>query len=544
MSVGLPLTIPNSFARAARWFGGGEAVVDSATRLTYAELDDLSLRAASLLAALGAEPAKPLALLCPPSAIYLVAWLGAVRLGALPMALHTRESAATLAAVCRKIEPSLLVYDASMAALAAGIAANYPGLRACVEAVSALPPKRGGALQAAASIPADLRGAPADAPLARPAEDDPAVIVLSSGTTSVPKGVVHSHRGFIENARTNLYLYQGLLPRDRSLVPLSTAFIGCYNGWFPFLNAGACTVFMEHFDLGELVRKVTAERATHVFLTPTLWRRLLNADEPSADFSSVRLIGFAAEPMDATTLKRLREKISPNAVQMYGSTETGAAGSCITADEMVGERLISVGRPLLNGDLRVVVPGGDPQDEVAPGETGEILISSPSLAAGIWRDPAATAASFVTDGDRRWWRSRDLGRIDAGGYLYLEGRRDDMIISGGINIMPARVEEVLLSHVGVAECAVVGVPHPEWGEEVQAFIVRGDPTLDAASLERHVRASDLSSYQRPRVYTFVSELPRTSTNKVLRRVLRETALGSTDAAAGLEKKPPQSTGTK
>jgi acyl-CoA synthetase (AMP-forming)/AMP-acid ligase II len=327
-------------------------------------------------------------------------------------------------------------------------------------------------------------------------------------------------------------------------VPLSTAFIGCYNGWFPFLNAGACTVFMEHFDLGELVRKVTAERATHVFLTPTLWRRLLNADEPSADFSSVRLIGFAAEPMDATTLKRLREKISPNAVQMYGSTETGAAGSCITADEMVGERLISVGRPLLNGDLRVVVPGGAPQDEVAPGETGEILISSPSLAAGIWRDPAATAASFVTDGDRRWWRSRDLGRIDAGGYLYLEGRRDDMIISGSINIMPARVEEVLLSHVGVAECAVVGVPHPEWGEEVQAFIVRGDPTLDAASLERHVRASDLSSYQRPRVYTFVSELPRTSTNKVLRRVLRETALGSTDAAAGLEKKPPQSTGTK
>jgi fatty-acyl-CoA synthase len=238
----------------------------------------------------------------------------------------------------------------------------------------------------------------------------------------------------------------------------------------------------------------------------------------------VRLIGFAAEPMDATTLKRLREKISPNVVQMYGSTETGAAGSCITAEEMVGERLLSVGRPMLNGDLRVVVPGGSPREEVAPGETGEILISSPSLAAGIWRDPDATAATFVTDGDRRWWRSRDLGRLDADGYLYLEGRHDDMIISGGINIMPARVEEVLLAHRGVAECAVVGVPHPEWGEEVQAFIVRGDPMLDAAALEFHVRASGLSPYQRPRVYTFVAELPRTSTNKVLRRVLRETAL--------------------
>ena len=175
--------------------------------------------------------------------------------------------------------------------------------------------------------------------LARPAEDDPAVIVLSSGTTSMPKGVVHTHRSFIENARTNLYLYQGLSPRDRSLVPLSTAFIGCYNGWFPFLNAGACTIFMEHFDLGELAKRVADERATHVFLTPTLWRRLLNADEHNGDFRSVRLIGFAAEPMDATTLKRLREKISRNVVQMYGSTETGAAASCITAEEMVGERL-------------------------------------------------------------------------------------------------------------------------------------------------------------------------------------------------------------
>jgi long-chain acyl-CoA synthetase len=524
MTIGLPLTIPNSFARTARWFGDGEAVVDSGTRLTYAELDRLSRRAAALFASLGAVPGEPLALLCPPSAIYLVAWLGAVRLGALPMALHTRESAATLAAVCRRMGARLLVYDAAMEGLAAGIAAGLPQPVACVEAVSAVTSKRGGTFAPAASIPDDLNAERPEIALAQPAENDPAVIVLSSGTTSLPKGVVHTHRGFIENARTNLHLYQGLLPRDRSLVPLSTAFIGCYNGWFPFLNAGACTIFMEHFDLGDLLQRVVEERATHVFLTPTLWRRLLNSSEQSTDFSSVRLIGFAAEPMDAPTLKRLREKISPNVVQMYGSTELGAAGTCITAEEMTGDRLVSVGRPLLNGDLRVVVPGGGPADEVAPGEVGEILVSSPSLAAGIWRDPEASAASFVVDGDKRWWRSRDLGRLDAGGYLYLEGRRDDMIISGGINIMPARVEEVLLAHRGVAECAVVGVPDTEWGERVQAFVVRADPALDAAALDRHVRASDLSPYQRPRAYAFVTELPRTPTNKVLRRALREVAL--------------------
>jgi long-chain acyl-CoA synthetase len=540
MTIGLPLTIPNSFARTARWFGAGEAVVDSATRLTYAELDVLSRRAAALFSSLGAVPGEPLALLCPPSAIYLVAWLGAVRLGALPMALHTRESAATLAAVCRKMGARLLVYDASMESTAAGIAAAHPQPLPCVEALSAVPPKRSGAFTPAASIPGDLDADRHEIALARPSENDPAVIVLSSGTTSVPKGVVHTHRGFIENARTNLHLYQGLLPRDRSVVPLSTAFIGCYNGWFPFLNAGASTIFMEQFDLGDLVRRVVKERATHVFLTPTLWRRLLNSGEHGADFSSVRLIGFAAEPMDAPTLERLREKISPNVVQMYGSTEIGAAGTCITAEEMTGDRLVSVGRPLLNGDLRVVVPGGGPADEVAPGAVGEILISSPSLAAGIWRDPEASAASFLVDGDRRWWRSRDLGRLDDGGYLYLEGRRDDMIISGGINIMPARVEEVLLAHRGVAECAVVGLPDAEWGERVQAFVVRADAALDVETLELHVRASDLSPYQRPRGYMFVSELPRTPTNKVLRRALRDAALrgaaGASTNQPAMEKK--------
>lgn len=523
MTVALPLTIPNSFARAARWFGSGDAVVDFSVRISFAELDDMSRRASALFAALGAEPGKPLALLCVPSVIYLVAWTGAVRLGAVPVALHTRESAATLATVCAKLQPSLLVYDASLAPLAADISARHPSLRALVEARSALPPKREDSLQPAARIPQDLGTVNPDVRLATPSEDDAAVIVLSSGTTSTPKGVVHTHRSFIENARTNLYPYHGLSSRDRSLVPLSTAFIGCYNGWFPFFNAGGCTIFMEQFNLEALVRQTSAERATHVFLTPTLWRRLLNFEQP-VDFRSVRLIGFAAEPMDASTLSRLRESISQNVVQMYGSTETGAAATCIVADEMVGGRLTSVGRPMLNGDVRVVVPGGSPSDQVAVGEIGEILVSSPSLAAGIWRDPQATAASFLSDGDRRWWRSRDLGRIDADGYLYLEGRRDDMIISGGINIMPARIEEVLLAHRGVAECAVIGVPDPEWGERVQAFIVRSDPALDVSSLEFHVNHSDLSPYQRPKAYTFLAELPRTSTNKVLRRALRESVL--------------------
>src|SRR5665213_2035827 len=444
MPAGSPLTLVNAFDRATRWFAEKEAVADSATRLTYRELDEMTRRMAALLKAHGLVAGRPVAILAVPSAVYLVAWFGIIRAGGLPMALHVRESGHGLAAVCGKMKPPLLVYDLSLEALAAEVAAGAGCIVDTVALRSAVPEVRVAAARPSAIVPDDLARYPADTPLAVAEEDDAAVIALSSGTTSVPKGVVHTQRSLVELARTDVYLYGGIRPGDRSLVPLSTAFIGCTNGWLPFINAGACAVFMEKFDLDDLIRRAVSERITHAFLTPTLWRRLLYSDLSGVDFSTVRQVGFAAEPMNAPTLKRLCERVSPNVVQMYGSTETGAAATCIWADDMVGARLTSVGRPMLNGDLRVVAPGGSPNDEVPRGEAGEILVTSPSLAAAIWDDPVLTAKAFVKAGGRCWWRSGDLGRLDADGFLFIEGRHDDMIISGGINIMPAPVEEALL----------------------------------------------------------------------------------------------------
>jgi fatty-acyl-CoA synthase len=529
MPAGSPLTLLNAFDRATRWFAGNEAVVDSATRLSYAQLDEMSRRTAALLRANGLVPGRPVAILAVPSAIYLVAWFGIVRAGGLPMALHVRESGRGLATVCDKMKSPLLIYDLSLDGLAAEVLANSTYVVSSVGLRSALSEVRAPAVRPSAVVPDDLARYSAELPPIVAKEDDAAVIALSSGTTSVPKGVVHTQRSLVELARTDVYLYGGIRPGDRSLVPLSTAFIGCTNGWLPFINAGACVIFMEKFDLDELVRRAAAERVTHVFLTPTLWRRVLNSDLAGVDFGAVRQVGFAAEPMDAPTLRRLRERISPNVVQMYGSTETGAAATCIWAEEMVGDRLTSVGRPMLNGDLRVVVPGGGPNDEVVRGEAGEILVTSPSLAAGIWDDPALTAKAFIEADGRRWWRSGDLGRLDADGFLFIEGRHDDMIISGGINIMPAPVEEALLTHPGVRECAVVGMPDPEWGERVEAFVVVGEQAVDGAALDQHLRAGSLSPYQRPRAYTFVAELPRTPTHKINRRALRERAPTQTEA---------------
>ena len=149
-----------------------------------------------------------------------------------------------------------------------------------------------------------------------------------------------------------------------------------------------------------------------------------------------------------------------------------------------------------------------------------MIIRGPSVASLVWNDPAVARKIFEPDGANTWWHSGDMGHLDEEGYLYLEGRVDDMIISGGINIMPARVEEVLLAHPEVAEAAVIGVPDPEWGQRVKAFVVSKGPDLTNQDLDQFMKESELADYQRPRLYDFVEGLPRTATGKIDRKVLR------------------------
>ncbi|QFQ95631.1 acyl--CoA ligase [Streptomyces phaeolivaceus] len=521
MSTGSPLTVCAAFDRVARVFRDSEAAADSVSRLTFGELDEASRRMVSLLRAEGVVPGMRVGLLTLPSTVHLVAWLAVVRSGAIPVVFHTREAAQLLARLCDKFDIGLVLHDASLTPTLTAMG------EVCAGPLRGIPLRSGAtgsaeALVSGREVPRDLAGfAPAhDLPV--PAEDDPAVIILSSGTTSLPKGVLHSHRGAVDAARTALGIYAGLRPGQRVIVPYSTAFTGCYATWVPFLNAGACCVFLEKFDLPEYLAAIRRERITHVSLTPTMWRKLLTLDSNADTYASVVQAQFAAEPMDSTTLRRIRDTVSPNIVQAYGSTEMFGMVSVNVAKDMRGERLNSVGRPCLNTEVRIVREGGSAHDLMPVGEVGEVMATSPSVGEGVWGDEALTAKLFHVDEDgRRWWRSGDLGRLDEDGFLFLEGRSDDMIISGGINIMPNAVEEVLLGHPSVTEAAVVGLPHPEWGQQVHAFVVTGDPSLTAKALEDFMATSPLSGYQRPRKFHFVSSLPRTATNKLNRRRLRE-----------------------
>ena len=517
------LTAREILHRSARWFPNNEVAVDETTRYRYKELLDQVERCAALYHALGVRKGDRVTLMLYPSTVHCIALFAAFELGALPVALHVRETAKALSPMVDRLSPRVLVYDASMEAKARELLELCPLITGSVRATSSVAAQPDAEAKPAAEIPADLRNYTLDFEPMPVYESDPAAIVLSSGTTGLPKGIVHTNRTLTDGARGGLYNYNGLKPSDALLNIFTTSFVAWYNASFPFFNVGAKIVFRSKWDPKAYLEAVQAEKATVAFLVPTMWRMLFaqGADSGEYDLRSIKLAAFAGEVMDPTTLQRIQKSISPHLIQIYGTTELGAsAGAVAFEEDMIGDRLASVGRPMLNADIRIITPGGTRQDELPLGESGEVIIRGPSVASLVWDDPPVAREIFEPDGINTWWHSGDMGHLDQEGYLYLEGRVDDMIISGGINIMPGRVEEVLLSHPDVAEAAVVGVSDPEWGQKVKAVVIPKRPDLSDEELDRFMKESELADYQRPRIYTFKETLPRTATGKIDRKVLR------------------------
>ena len=518
------LTVREMLHRAARWFPNNEVAVDETTRYTYKELLDQWQRCAALYHTLGVRKGDRVALMLYPSTVHCIALFAAFELGALPVALHVRETAQALAPMVDRLAPRLLVYDASMEEKAKELLESSPFVTGSIRATSSVPAKLDSEAKPAAEIPSDLKGYSMDFEPMPVYESDPAAIVLSSGTTGLPKGIVHTNGTLTDGARGGLYNYNGIKPSDALLNIFTTSFVAWYNASLPFFNVGAKIVFRSKWDPKAYLEAAQEEKATVAFLVPTMWRMLFTqgADSGEYDLSSIKLAAFAGEVMDQTTLKRIQKSISPHLMQIYGTTELGAsAGAVAFEEDMIGDKLASVGKPMLNADIRIVAPGGKKQDALPVGESGEVIIRGPSVANLVWDDPEVARKIFEPDGTNTWWHSGDMGHLDEDGYLYLEGRVDDMIISGGINIMPARVEEILLSHPDVAEAAVVGLPDPEWGQKVKAFVISKRADLDDSELDRFMKESELADYQRPRIYELTEALPRTATGKISRKALRQ-----------------------
>ena len=324
-------------------------------------------------------------------------------------------------------------------------------------------------------------------------------MLYTSGTTGKPKGVPRSHRADRAGGLSQA-LQHGYLPGDRTLGVMPLYHTMGVHSLLAMHLVGGCFVSLPRWDAAEALRLVDAERITSLYLAPTLFHDLVHhPDLHKRDLSSVRALGYAGAAMTSALVERCAAVFAPDVfVNHYGSTEVYTYS--IGPDQR--RKPGCAGKPALNARLRLV------DGEICADLRGDEAFG------GYWNRPDADEKA-IRDG---WYHTGDIGRLDEDGDLWIEGRVDDMIVSGGENVHPLEVEDVLARHPGVVEVAVVGAPDDRWGERVVAVVVGG---ATADELDAHCLASELARFKRPREYRFVEQLPKSPSGKILRRLLRD-----------------------
>ena len=359
----------------------------------------------------------------------------------------------------------------------------------------------------------------------------PAWLFYTSGTTGRPKGVILSHGNLVAMAQAFLSDVESVAPGDAILhpAPLSHG-SGLYL--IPHVARGAVSVVPESggFDGDEIVALLSRWDRALFFAAPTMVRRLIATPSiATARFDHLKCIVYGGGPMYVEDCKAAFAALGPRLAQIYGQGETPmtitAMDRALVADAIARSddaRIGSVGVAQLGVDLRIA----DGDDRTLPvGAIGEVQVRGPTVMQGYWCNPAATTATLAGG----WLHTGDLGALDADGFLTLKDRSKDLIISGGSNIYPREVEEALLAHDDVAEVAVVGRRHPEWGEEVVACVVARGANVDTVGLEHALDAhclARIARFKRPKAYVFLPELPKNETGKVLKTVLRTQVAGT------------------
>jgi acyl-CoA synthetase (AMP-forming)/AMP-acid ligase II len=352
-----------------------------------------------------------------------------------------------------------------------------------------------------------------------PAAADIALQLYTSGTTGQPKGVMLSHRalaaGHHGSARHELG-WNRWSPRDTALLAMPVAHIAGAGWGLIAMHYGAACHIHRQFDPEATLRSIAAHRITRLFLVPAALQALVRHPGAAAtDFSCLSEIGYGASPMPAPLLAECMGVTGAGFVQFYGMTETSGTIVALPPEDHTPDNLRAAGRALPWVELRVVGPDGT---DMPPGMVGEIVTRSDANMTGYWDRPDETRRTIGADG---WLRTGDAGTLDAEGMLSILDRIKEMVITGGENVYPAEVESALAAHPGVAEVAVIGIPHATWGEAVHAVVVlRPDAALTAEALIAWSRTR-IAGFKCPRSVAFADALPRNAAGKLLKRTLRE-----------------------
>ncbi|WP_432847617.1 acyl-CoA synthetase [Amycolatopsis sp. CA-161197] len=474
--------------------------------LSYGEVQELSWRVARALARSGVRPGDKVAILSGNDPVSFGCVFGISRAGAVWCPVNPRNEAAENRELLDLFDCTCLLVQSSFAPLVSRILPDLPAVKTvvCLD----------GSIAGAVSLPEWLDGLEA-APFDVRPPDDVAMLVGTGGTTGRPKGVVLTGHNVETMSALTLMSYPfSPRPRYLALAPLThAAGVLC----FPVLTLGGEIVVMPKPDLGEFLALVQRHRITHTFLPPTLIYLLLDhPDLSTTDFGSLECLWYGAAPMSAARLEEAITRIGPVLGQLFGQSEAPMMISTLAPAEhfhadgsLARERFTSAGRPT---PLTRVAIMSDNGSLLPPGARGEIVVRGPLVMPGYYKNPAATE-----DVSRYGWHhTGDIGYLDDEGYLHIVDRAKDMIITGGFNVYSAEVEQALMTHPAVQDCAVVGLPHEKWGEQVTAVVQLHSGRSVSEDELRAVVKELLGSVKTPKVVQIWPDLPRSKVGKVLK----------------------------
>jgi long-chain acyl-CoA synthetase len=510
------ITLGDTLHRSARKFGERTALVEGGQRFSYAQLDAASNQFGHHLLASGLKAGDKVAMICNNSIQFLVAAYGIFKAGLVWVPVNTMLAPGDMRFILEHAEASLVVIDDQLYA--------NPALRAALDQLHVPVRLCELAGPAGCSVMQSLRGMPDTLPEVVIDERDLAMIVYTSGTTGRPKGAMHSHRS-VHSALVSNIANLGIQATDIFSGILPLFHCAQFALAVSALTAGAAMVLQRGFDPSALLAALAGERVTVMFGLPLMYGALLQHPQRAQhDLSALRLCIYAMAPMAQPLLRRLVAEVCPNFALGSGQTEIFPMTMYFHPDEQLRRFGNYWGQPCIVNELAIMDADGT---LLGRGETGEIVHRGPNVMLGYYKDPEATAQT------RRfgWHHTGDLGMLDADGQLLFKDRMKDMIKTGGENVASVKVEEVLLRHPAVANAAVVGVPHPEWGEGIAAFVVlKAGAECDGAALQRHCR-EHLAGFEVPKHVGLIEQMPTTSTGKIQKHVLRGThqALFAQDA---------------
>ena len=488
-----------------------EAIVDVASgkRLTYSALDARCNRLGNGLLDAGLKSGERVATLMLNSAEFVEIFFGGARVGAVIVPLNWRLVADELAFILTDSGAETLVFGTAFAEVVADLHARGDAgtkLRTWIHVGDDADRP-----EFARSYEAMLAAQSEDAPAVGASDDDLLFIMYTSGTTGLPKGAMHSHNTALWSSLTGL-VTADIRWDDRYLICLPLFHVGALQPLFSSIHRGGTVVIMAAFDPSRIWDVYGEEKITVTLAVPAMLKFMLTTYDAGAhDVSHLRWIMSGAAPVPVNLIETYAG-MGIEIHQVYGLTESCGPGCLISPDEAI-ERAGSTGKAFFHTDVKVVDSEGN---EVGANETGEVLVRGPHIMLGYWNRPEATAETIV-DG---WLHTGDIAMIDGDGYIYIRDRIKDMIISGGENVYPAEIENVLAAHDGIKDVAVIGIPSANWGESPLAIVVKRDESLGAEAVLAFCKGK-LAPFKQPKGVEFIAVIPRNPTGKVLKRVLRE-----------------------